>query len=246
MMRPLVLLKFHIASFWNWRTSYLARFVEPIAYLLLMANGLRPVLDEATSGYGTFVLAGMVCLLAFRTATSGMSDVANDRKWGGGFAMYTMQGGSVGGYLASVLLFAAGVFLAQLATVLVCAYTVFGIESVSPLRVLTLAGLGMLLVVGWTGIGSAVGGKVDSYARRDFLVTLTTLPVVFAAPLFYPIARDTGWLYFAAGVNPLTYHVGVLREPSLIGAAAVVGWAAVGLGVGLWSLTRAERVSRER
>lgn len=244
-MRPLILLKFHFASLWNWRTSYLARFIEPIAYLLFMANGLRGALDDPTSGYGAFFLAGMVCLLSFRAATSGMSDVANDRKWGV-FAIYTMQGGSVLGYIASVLLFSLTVFLGQFLVIALCAYLVFGSAALDLCSLLALAGLGVLLVVGWTGFGSAVGGKVDSYARRDLIVTVTTLPVVFAAPLFYPITRETGWLFYLAGANPLTYQVGVLREPSVLGIAGVMAWAVAGVAIGFIALRHSERVSRER
>lgn len=36
-MRSLVLTKFHFLSMWNWRSVYFGRFIEPIAFLILLA-----------------------------------------------------------------------------------------------------------------------------------------------------------------------------------------------------------------
>ncbi|MFZ7087648.1 ABC transporter permease [Curtobacterium sp. RRHDQ10] len=242
-MRPLILVKYHFASLWNWRSSYLGRFIEPVAYLLFLATGLRSSLERTTGQYGLFVLTGMVCLLAFRAATASMSDVANDRKWGV-FAIYTLQGGSVLGYVASVVVFACSVFLGQFVVLVACAFAAFGDAVPEAHTLFAEAGLGLLLVVGWCGLGASVGGRVDSYSTRDLLVTVTTLPVILAAPLFYPI--DDGWLRWVAAVNPLTYQVGVLREASWLVAGATVLWTCFGVAVAVVSLRRAERVSRER
>lgn len=242
-MRPLILAKYHFLSLWNWRTSYLARFIEPVAYLLFLSTGLRASLESRTGPYSAFVLAGMVCLLAFRAATASMSDVANDRKWGV-FAVYTLQGGSVIGYVASILVFACSVFLGQFVLLTLCALLAFAGALPGPDVLVAQAGLGVLLVVGWCGFGAALGGRVDSYSTRDFVVTVTSLPVVLAAPLFYPI--DGGWLRIVAAVNPLTYQVHALRESSMIWLVALAGWAITGVAVAVVSLRRSERLSRER
>ncbi|PZF02825.1 hypothetical protein DEJ01_09875 [Curtobacterium sp. MCLR17_040] len=242
-MRPLILAKFHFASLWNWRTSYLARFIEPVAYLLFLSTGLRASLEERTGPYSEFVLAGMVCLLAFRAATASMSDVANDRKWGV-FAIYTLQGGATIGYMTSIVIFACSVFLGQFVLLLLCSLLAFAGSLPSAGMMLAQAGLGILLVIGWCGFGAALGGRVDSYATRDFVVTITSLPVILAAPLFYPI--DGGWLRAVAAFNPLTYQVHVLRDPTAVWAVVLVAWALIGLLVAVLSLRRAERLSRER
>lgn len=242
-MRPFILTKYHFASLWNWRTSYLARFIEPVAYLLFLSTGLRASLESRTGPYSEFVLAGMVCLLAFRAATASMSDVANDRKWGV-FAMYTLQGGSTLGYIASILMFACAVFLGQFILLLLCSLLAFSGALPRPDVLLTQAAVGVLLVVGWCGFGVALGGRVDSYATRDFVVTITSLPVILAAPLFYPI--EGGWLQIVAAFNPLTYQVHALRSPTGPWLLALVVWAIAGIAVAVFSLRRAERLSRER
>lgn len=244
-MRPLVLTKYHFASLWNWRTSYLGRFIEPVAYLLFLTAGLRSHLSDSTNGYGGFALTGLTCLLAFRAATSAMSDVANDRKWGV-FAIYTLQGGSPGGYLFSVVLYSTAVFLAQFVLLAAFAFLVYGADAPDFTSTTVSGVLGLLLVTGWVGVGAAVGGKVQSYATRDFLVTVTSLPVVFTAPLFYPIDSTAGFLSYLSAANPLTYQVGALREMNPFTTAGCALWATAGITLALVLLRRADRISRER
>lgn len=242
-MRPLILTKFHFASLWNWRNSYLGRFIEPVAYLLFLSAGLQGALEDRTGPYAEFILAGMVCLLSFRAATASMSDVSNDRKWGV-FAIYVLQGGSTMGYMLSIVIFASSVFLGQLILLLLCSFLVFGGSAPDVGSMSSLAGLGILLVIGWSGFGAALGGKINSYAARDLVVTVTSLPVILAAPLFYPISG--GWLGIVAAFNPLTYQVEVLREPAAVWVLAVVAWAVVGFLLAVFALRRAESLSRER
>lgn len=182
-MRPFTLLKFHFFSLWNWRSSYLGRFLEPIAYLVFLTAGLSRSVSVPDGGYLGFATTGLICFIAFRSATSTVSDVANDRKWGV-TAIYTLQGGSMIGYLASVLMFAALVFTAQVAIVIGVGSAIFGFDEIGGPSLLARAALGILLVGGWVGIGAAVAARIQSYAVRDLVITVTSLPVVLSAPLF--------------------------------------------------------------
>ncbi len=242
-MRAAILTKYHFASLWNWRTSYLGRFIEPIAYLLFLSASLQSSLSDQVDQYGTFVLAGLACLLSFRAATASMSDVANDRKWGV-FAMYVLQGGSAKGYLLSILMFTSAVYLLQFLLLAACAYIVLpGVMPSAP-SILMIAGNGLLFVFGWSALGAAVGGRVDSYATRDLLVTVTTLPVILAAPIFVPL--DGSWVRYVAAINPLTYQVQMMRNPSWFALLAAILWACVASIVAVSILKSADRVSRER
>lgn len=243
MARSIILIKFHLLSLWNWRTSYLGRFIEPAAYLLFLSTGLRYSLEGKVNSYSEFVLAGLVCLLAFRAATASMSDVANDRKWGV-LALYILQGGSVAGYMISIVLFGILIFTAQFILLFLCSLLIFSDAPIDIFRTLKLLGLGMLFVAGWCGFGAAIGGKIDSYAKRDFVVTITSLPVVFTAPLFYPIQGN--WLASLANFNPLTYQVNNLREPSVLGLAIAVCWAVVGILISIILLSKTSHLSHER
>ncbi|MGG5170896.1 ABC transporter permease [Pseudarthrobacter sp. J1738] len=245
MPRPLRLFKYHAYSMWNWRSSYLGRFIEPIAYFAFLIAGLNSVMQSSTGiNYVQFALSGMICFLAFRSATSTVSDVANDRKWGV-FAIYTLQGGSTAGYLFSVVLFSMAVFIVQFLLLWGVSLLAFGWQI--SLDQLALQGLvGMLIVLGWNGCGAAIGARIQSYSVRDMIVVLTSLPVILSAPLFYPLDGAPSYLRAISSVNPLTYQVQWLRNPDLTNIGWAAGWAVAGLIVGGFMLASAERVSRER
>lgn len=242
-MRSIILTKYHFASLWNWRTSYLGRFIEPVAYLLFLSTSLRGPLEGLTDGYGEFVLTGLACLLSFRAATASMSDVANDRKWGV-FAIYILQGGRASGYVVSIFLFACVIYVAQFMLLVACGYATMPAVMPPFISTLKIAMFGLVFVLGWCGIGAAVGGRVDSYASRDLLVTVTTLPVILAAPIFLPL--DGTWVGLVAAFNPLTYQVTAMRDPSWDGVLLATAWAIGGFVVSLLLLRSADRVSRER
>lgn len=247
MTQGLILAKFHFYSLWNWRSVYIGRFIEPVAYLALLGGGLSASVQTSGS-YTDFILSGLICLVAFRAATSTVSDVANDRKWGV-FAIFTMQGGSIGGYLVSLCIFAVCVFLAQVAVLISVALVLFGESDYSLLDFGAFALIGSLIVAGWVGFGASAGAKIQSYSKRDLIVTLTTLPVVLAAPLFYPVDSSPNYLRFISSVNPLTYQVGWIRgtDSSFFMSLGMAGvWAAVGLGLAFILLSSADKISSER
>lgn len=241
--RPLRLVKYHVFSLWNWRFSYLAKFIEPLAYFAFLVTGLAGGMDDPV-GYARFALSGMCCFLAFRAATNAMSDVANDRKWGV-FALYTLQGGSASGYLLSVLLFTWAVFFVQISLVASCAVLIFGpgVFSAGTLWQLAVA---VLVAAGWIGAGAAAGSRIQSYAKRDMIVVVTSLPVVLSAPLFYSLESAPSFLQVVSALNPLTYQVGWLREEAVVHLVLAAGWAVLLLAIGVLLLRNAERVSRER
>lgn len=159
------------------------------------------------------------------------------------FATYTMQGGSPTGDVVSVTLSTCAVYLAQFTLLGGLQIAMYGLACPEVARI---EFFGLFLVAGWTGVGAAVGGRVDTYSTRDFLVTATSLPVVFAAPLFYPITESNGWLAYVAAANPLTYQVEALRNLDMLAIALLVLWAFLGFFVAVSLLRRATRVSRER
>jgi hypothetical protein len=100
---------------------------EPLAFFMFLVPGLAGGTDDPAE-YGRFAFAGMCGFLGFRAATNAMSDVANDRKWGV-FALYTLQGGSALGYLASIVLFTLAVFAVQITLVALSGLAIFGREA---------------------------------------------------------------------------------------------------------------------
>ncbi|MEV5982890.1 ABC transporter permease [Streptomyces sp. NPDC052114] len=252
LIRPLIAVRFHWLSLWNWRQAYYGRIIEPIAYLLFLAAGIGGALasghGQSLGAYLAFVVPGMFAMLAFRSGTAAVSDVANDRKWGV-FAFYTLHGGGAAGYLSSIVTILGAVFLAQLTMVLALAALLGGLADVSGPHLTTTVLTALLVDAGWIAAGAAVAARVQSYAARDFLLTLTTLPVVLAAPLFYPLDSAPRYLRALAHADPLTYQAAWLRgswSGDLSGLLWAALWAAITATAAVPMLTRADRVTRER
>ncbi|WP_369384140.1 ABC transporter permease [Streptomyces sp. cg36] len=250
--RVLVAARFHTASMWNWRQVYYGRIIEPVTYFVFLAVGIGGALASADGrhpeDYLSFVIPGMIAMLAFRSSTAAMSDVANDRKWGV-FAFYRMYGGGVAGYLASILIVLTGMFLVQLALILVIAVPLGGLVGTSGGRLASALATGVLASVGWTAVGAAVATRVHSYATRNLIVSVITLPVILAAPLFYPLKSAPEYLKIIARVDPLTYQVDWLRDVwsgSLDGLLWSAIWALLTSAGALSLLRRADPLTSER
>lgn len=248
MRRCLALSRYHFLSLWNWRTSYYGRFVEPLAFLAFLVAGLDGTIATADGmSYTRFAFLGMIGFMSFRSATAVLSDVSNDRKWGI-LAIFGLYGGSLISYVGSIVLFAVAVFGAQVLVVAGVAALLF-----DPLDLFdqywTVGLVGLLLCLGWIGVGVAIGARVDSYARRDFLVTMSALPMVLSAPIFFPLDDANFFVRAVSFINPLSYQVSWVRDADgLISAEVALAmiWATAGLAVGYVLLRGADRLSVER
>lgn len=241
-MRPLRLVKYHALSYWNWKEAYVGRFLNPLVYMVFLVVGFGGMLSGSPTEYLAFALYGLAVMITFNLGIGASSDVSNDRKWGV-YANYRLAGGSPAGYLLSVMIFGVSWALIQL-------LALFGLfaaisHTVPPhsweLLLATVVG-----TVLWVGVGTIVGSAVNSYAKRDLIVSVITLPVVFSAPLFYQLSSAPKYLQWIAAFNPLTYQVGWVREPNLYGSLLILTLTAASTGLGVLSLRRADLLSRER
>lgn len=248
MVRSVILTKYHLASLWNWRSVYLSRLVEPVAYFVFLVAGISGMVSNADfTNYAMYALTGIFCLLAFRTFTFTVSDVSNDRKWGV-YAIFNMQDGRPSAYLLTITVVSAIVFFVQVG-ILVLAWGITGGMNVSGnsfVLVLKGVGVGFFIVGGWTGLGAAIGALVDSYSSRDMISTLTSLPIVLSAPLFYTLDSAPRYLVLIAQINPLTYHVKWVRDADASSLAFAIVWALGCFAAGTLALRRSDRISTER
>lgn len=240
--------RYHVASLWNWKEVYLGRFIEPIAFFALLVPGVIGISgggDDAQR-YLSFAYIGMVGLISFRAASAVMVDVANDRKWGV-FAHYRLSGGSTLGYIGSLVLFYIVVSAVQMLSVTI----VFVLLS-DGLRWPFDGGFmvpfaAALYLAAWVCLGVIVGVHVKNYARRDLLVTLTALPVILSAPVFYPLGSAPQYLQWIALLNPLTYQLNSLRGGDTLGLLiGAVGSLVVTLSLALFMVSRAGLTTTER
>jgi ABC-2 type transport system permease protein len=139
--------------------------------------------------------------------------------------------------------------LVQVLTLAGVASVLFGADVLQADQLFQLLALGVVIVVGWVGFGAAAGARIQSYSKRDLVITLTSLPVVFAAPLFYPLDSAPQYIKWLSAANPLTYQVAWLRAEGLeimLGYGFAAAWCLAGLLLAFFLLRADDRVSNER
>lgn len=208
------MLRFHLYSAWNWRSLQYGKILEPVAFFVFLTAGFETLVGTidwrgTELGYIDFVYPGILALIATRTGVSTVSDVSNDRKWGV-FAAASTRGQSTGGYVLSIVFYSClsyGVIAALILAIKAIAGGV-ALMDVSALAV------GLLVVSFWVSVGLTAGSLINSYHVRDLVTSLTMLPLILSAPLFYDLEGAAGWLRAIAVINPLSYHVEALRSVS--------------------------------
>lgn len=248
MLRMIILTKYHLISMWNWRSVYYGRLIEPVAYLSFLVVGISGMIaSEYNADYAFYALTGIYCILTFRIFNSSVSDVSNDRKWGV-CAIFNMQGGSYRAYLFSIIAVGVIVLTAQLILLNILFYFISGMGSFNDLlpKMLFSSLISMLVAQGWAGFGAALGALVNSYSTRDLISTLTSLPLILSAPLFYSLETAPKYLIVIAKLNPLTYHVEWIRHPTLYHFILSIVWLITCFEIGAYGLRKSDRVSSER
>lgn len=217
-MRVLNLAAMHLRSLWNWRTVYLGRLIEPLAYLAFMVVGLNATLARLpyqgqVLSYGEYVVPGIMALLGVRAGTAAVSDVSNDRKWGV-YAFARLAGLSPSSYFASLVLAALPMAYTQTLGILILTLILLPGVAVSILAVSTLLALPLFLTC-WIGVGALMGALIHSYSQRNLILSLVNLPIILTAPIFFSLESTPTFLKLMATVNPLTYQANLLRDLAL-------------------------------
>lgn len=84
-------------------------------------------------------------------------------------------------------------------------------------NLLLAVSLTLALSVFWPALGLTVTAIISNYQQRDMVITLMMLPLVFSAPIFYPVEGASRYIQWISRLNPLTYQVEVVREAFLLG-----------------------------
>jgi len=206
--------EFHRFSAWNWRSLQYGKVLEPVAFFVFLTAGFETLVGDiewrgAQLSYIDFVFPGILALIATRLGVSTISDVSNDRKWGV-FAAASTRGQSVAGYVLSLLIYSC-IFYTVVASLILLIKIGNGDWQTTDLWAILV---GFLVVVFWTSVGLAGGALISSYHARDLVTSLTMLPLILSAPMFYDLDGAAPWLRVIGSINPLTYHVELLRAIS--------------------------------
>ncbi|MBI4670787.1 MAG: ABC transporter permease [Chloroflexi bacterium] len=189
--------------------------LDPFIYLVLFIPSLQHVIGEVTYGsrvvdYAVFALPGILTMTMLTVAlaagfplymakTSGEIEMlfsSPSPRWMLlGAKMQTLV---VRIFIEGLVIFGLGLLLVSL-------------NSISALNVL----LSLLLATGCGAVFGLVVLSLAAVVKNDqvysLMINLFFLPLVFTAPVFYPIEQMPAWLQIFAKLNPLTFAVAAIR-----------------------------------
>src|SRR5262245_19372013 len=180
--------------------------------------------------YNAFFLAGVLGMASFGIASNTAWSFFMDRDNGIFYEMLTYPL-SRSQYLLGKVLFNIGVALLQAAIAVTLGGALLDIPivwSLAPLLVLAVAAG----TAGWFFFYAIFALRMR---RNDAFNTVTSIlyfVFLFASSMFYPIAPLPGWLRVAAQLNPVTWHVDILRFTSVgLGEPLTLAWQSVAFAV---------------
>ncbi len=233
------------ATFIFWDLFY------PLAYLLVFGVGisaaLGPPLLIPGIDYNAFFLGGVLAMASFGIASNTAWSFFLDRDNGIFYEMLTYPL-SRGQYLLGKVLFNVGVAVLQAVIAVGLGAALLGI----PLRPTGLPLLAIGVVGGTAGWFFFYAVFALTIRRNDAFNAVTSIfyfVFLFASSMFYPLDPLPGWLRIVGWLNPITWHVDVLRFATIgVGDPATIAWETIAFaafsvasfGVATWVLGRQE------
>ena len=189
----------------------------PLGYLLVFGVGVNAALGTPFSAgavdYNSFFLAGVLGMASFGVASNTAWGIFMDRDNGIFFEMLTYPM-SRAAFIGAKVMFNVGVVVVQALVTVVAAWLLLGVQIRFALLPVLLVGV----VVGTSGWFFFYAIFALRIRRNDLFNTVTSIfyfVFLFASSMFYPIEPLPGWFRTAAILNPITWHVDVLRYATI-------------------------------
>ncbi len=202
------------------RFHMLTLAVYPLAYLLLLGAGISGLASGGSSEPGRFasmlayIAPGTIAMQANAPFATMMYRYQGERQ-AGLLALKLVQGVSPVTYLVSMTTVPVLQYLGQ-SLVVIAGALALGVRM-SLLQVTTWLGFGILAAVTWACLGGWLVFLIKRQNTRMALTSMISLPLVFSAPIFYPLESMPTYLRVLATVNPLTYQVELMRGGGQLG-----------------------------
>ncbi|MHC4306045.1 MAG: ABC transporter permease [Planctomycetota bacterium] len=203
------------------------------------AEALRPQ-HLGDAGYATFLLPGMMTLVAVFAAVFSSLSIIEDRN-DGWLATVLVSPVPRWAIAAGRITGAAAVAWAQAAVLLLLA-PLLDVSLSVPSVLLSLAGLAVTCL-GMTAVGVAFAWRTETTAGFHAVMNLVFAPLWMLSGSIFPVQGAAPWLARLTGLNPLTWCTQSIRGPlagtpwswSLISATA---FAAAAVLVATWIVAR--------
>lgn len=248
-----------LLHFYRHRSRVVGALGTPLVFWLLIGSGIgssfRPAATPAGMNYLEYFFPGTVVLVLLFTSIFCMISVIEDRRQGflrsvlvAPVSRLSLVGGKLLGGTTLALL--QGLILVLLAPTV-------GI-SLSPAKLLLLAGVLVLISFALTGAGFLAAWWFDSVQGFHAVANLFLIPLWMLSGALFPASGAAPWVRWIMKVNPLTYAVSALRRalyletpqtgiegPALaLSLTITTGFAAVAVLAALWAANRHSKSSQ--
>jgi ABC-2 type transport system permease protein len=224
---------------------------SPLAYLLIFGVGINaalgpPLLAQGVD-YNAFFLGGVLAMASFGIASNTAWSFFLDRDNGIFYEMLTYPL-SRGQYLLGKVLFNVGIAVLQAVIAVGLGALLLDIPVRRPGLPLLAAGV-VGGTAGWFFFYAVFALTIRRNDAFNAVTSIFYFVFLFASSMFYPIDPLPPWLRIAAAVNPITWHVDVLRFATIgLGDPATIAWqalaftlfAAASFAAATWVLRRQE------
>lgn len=209
-----VSVEYDLRAFKNYFWSVFADLVvKPFVYVTLLCAGLSGFVAAATAtspqAVLAFLLPGVTATLFVGVFSNVISQCTMERRWGT-LALKFRAGMTRGAYLTAVTLFSLALFWVQFAFAAVGFLLLSG-ATADPEMLWRLLLRGSFCAAFWVQLGLAIGCSISNYQVRDTILSVIVFPILYTAPTFFPLETAPPYLAALSQINPLTYHLGVLR-----------------------------------
>lgn len=190
-------------------TRLFGRIMRPALWLLVMGNGLRPIMQNSTGvEYTQFIFPGIVGMTLIFSSVQSATSIIWDREFGflrevmvapisrGAIVLGKALGGSTQATLQGILtlLFAPLIGLYP-----------------TPKQLLSIIGLMFLISFSLTSFGILIASRMTSFEGFGSISNFVVMPMYFLSGSVYPLEGLPLWLKALNFINPLSYGVDAIR-----------------------------------
>jgi ABC-2 type transport system permease protein len=241
-------LRFEQKLFWRSREAAVFIFIFPLLLYALLASVYGDEIGDVPAE--DVLLAGLFGYGAANIAFGGLAITLVIRREAGILKRIRSTPLPAWAYLSAVLLSTLVTFTVESAALLALGKFMFGASM--PANWLGFAGVIVLGVVGFAGLGLGAAALIRSDEGVSAAVNVLILPMAFLSGSFGPTAEFPAFLQAIADVLPLTYFLRITNDVYLNGASlfadptallVVLAW---GVGGAIVALLRFGWMPRER
>jgi ABC-2 type transport system permease protein len=234
--------------FWRSREAAVFIFIFPLLLYLLLASVYGDEIDGVPAE--DVLLAGLLGYGAANIAFGGLAITLVIRREAGILKRIRSTPLPAWAYLSAVLLSTLVTFALESVALLVLGKLAFGASM--PANWLGFAGVVVLGVAGFAGLGLATAALIRSSEGVSAAVNVLILPMAFLSGSFGPTTEFPAFLQAIADVLPLTYYLRIVYDVYLGGESffadptALLVVAAWGVGGAVVAVLRFGWTPRER